>query len=296
METAVLTDFDRRITPARPDVAAASLRGTVAAARYVEGEKRRVIEPVVSLRRDPDFSASIDTELLFGETFTVYDEMEGWAWGQSASDGYVGWLSANALGTAQTPTHRISALRSFVYPVPSIKAPPMMALSYGSALAVARTEGQFLALEGWGFVFASHARPISAHDSDPVAVAETFLRVPYLWGGKSSLGLDCSALVQTSLTACGVACPRDSDMQEKALGQALDPATPLQDLRRGDLLFWKGHVALVRDADTMIHATGHVMAVVVEGLREAIERIAAGGSPLRSIRRLSSARAKSVQV
>ncbi|GLS17234.1 peptidase P60 [Labrys miyagiensis] len=286
METPALTDFDRRITPARPDLAAASLQGIIPAPRYVQGETRQVIETTVTLRKDPDFSASIDTELLYGETFTVYDEMEGWAWGQAASDGYVGWLSANALGAVQTPTHRVSALRTFVYPVPSIKAPQMMALSYGSALAVTGSNGAFLALEGWGFVFAEHAGPVGAHESDAVAVAETFLRVPYLWGGKSSLGLDCSALVQTSLAACGIACPRDSDMQERALGHPLDPDTPLAQLRRGDLLFWKGHVAMVRDTDTMIHATGHLMAVVVEGLREGIERIAAAGSPLRSIRRL----------
>jgi cell wall-associated NlpC family hydrolase len=285
METAPLTDYDRRTTPARPDLAAASLRGIVAAPRYVEGEARQVIETVVTLRKDPDFSASIDTELLYGEVFTVYDEMEGWAWGQAEKDGYVGWLSANALGAVQTPTHRVSVLRTFIYPVPSIKAPQMMALSSGSALAVTGTNGQFLALEGWGFVFAQHARPIGQLENDPVAVAERFLGIPYLWGGKSSLGLDCSALVQTALTACGVACPRDSDMQEKALGQVLDPAMPLADLRRGDLLFWKGHVAMVRDAQTMIHATGHTMTVIVEGLREGIDRIAAAGSPLRAIRR-----------
>ncbi len=286
METASLTNFDRRITPARPDLAAASLRGVVTAARYVEGETRQVIETAVTLRRDPDFSASIDTELLFGERFTVYDEMEGWAWGQAKSDGYVGWLSANALGTVQASTHRVSSLRTFVYPVPSIKAPQMMALSYGSALAIAGTNGEFLALEGWGFVFAAHAAPLNRFEDDAVAIAERFIGVPYLWGGKSSLGLDCSALVQTCLTACGTACPRDSDMQEKALGKAIDPATPLSELRRGDLLFWKGHVAMVRDAETMIHATGHTMTVIVEALQDGIERIAAAGSPLRSIRRL----------
>lgn len=281
-----MTAFDRRTTPARPDLAAASLHGVVQAPRYVEGEKRRVIETAVTLRPDPDFSASIDTELLFGEHFTVYDEMEGWAWGQAERDGYVGWLSANALGQVQAPTHRVSALRTFIYPVPSIKAPIMTALSYGSTLAVTGVNGQFLALEGWGFVFAAHAKPLAQPENDAVAVAEQFLGAPYLWGGKSSLGLDCSALVQTALLACGHACPRDSDMQEKAVGKPLDVSTPLGELRRGDLLFWKGHVAMVRDQDTMIHATGHTMTVIVEGLGEGIERIAAAGSPLRTIRRV----------
>ncbi|MGJ4858381.1 NlpC/P60 family protein [Labrys sp. La1] len=279
-----MTAYDRRITPARPDLAAASLRGIVAAPRYVEGSERRVIETAVPLRPDPDFSASIDTELLFGETFTVYDEMEGWAWGQAGRDGYVGWLSANALAAPRPATHRISVLRSFIYPVPSIKAPVMQALSHGSALAVVASEGQFLRLEDWGFVFAAHARPVEFKEDDTVAVAERFLGVPYLWGGKSSLGLDCSALVQTARHACGLACPRDSDMQEGAVpGERLDPAGPLSQLRRGDLLFWKGHVAMVRDDRTMIHATGDTMTVMVEGLVEGIARIAAAGSPLRSI-------------
>ena len=275
---------DRRITPARPDLAAASLRGTVTAPRYVEGRERRVIETAVPLRPDPDFSASIDTELLFGESFTVYDEMEGWAWGQAGRDGYVGWLSANALAAPRPATHRIGVLRSFIYPVPSIKAPAMLVLSHGSALSVVASEGPFLRLEDWGFVFGAHARLVDFKEDDPVAVAEHFLGVPYLWGGKSSLGLDCSALVQTARHACGLACPRDSDMQEGQLpGERLDPAGPLAQLRRGDLLFWKGHVAMVRDEKTMIHATGHTMTVMVEGLADGIARIAAAGSPLRSI-------------
>ncbi len=279
-----MTSHDRRITPARPDLAAASLRGIVAAPHYAEGTERRVIETAVPLRPEPDFSASIDTELLFGESFTVYDEMEGWAWGQAGRDGYVGWLSANALGAPRAPSHRVCALRSFVYPVPSIKAPVMLALSLGSTLAAAAQEGPFLRLEDWGFVFAAHARPVDDVDTDPVAVAEGFVGVPYLWGGKSSLGLDCSALVQTARHACGFACPRDSDLQERDLpGERLDPAGPLSQLRRGDLLFWKGHVAMVRDEATMIHATGHTMRVMVEGLAEGIARIAAAGSPLRSI-------------
>ncbi|MDQ0395924.1 C40 family peptidase [Labrys monachus] len=282
---------DRRTTLARPDFAAEHLRGLVEAPRYGRGERRRVVETAAALRREPDFATSIDTEAVFGEIFTVYDEMEGWAWGQLERDLYVGWLSANALSAgaaddAHAPTHRIRAQRTFVYPVPSIKAPPMMPLTLGSAIAVSGPSGPFLALKDWGFVFAEHAAPIDAPEDDPVAVAERFLGVPYLWGGRTSLGLDCSALVQTALQACGLDCPRDSDMQEGTLGEALDPATPLSALRRGDLLFWKGHVALVRDADTLIHATGHSMTVMVEGLAEGVARIAAAGSTLRTIRRI----------
>jgi cell wall-associated NlpC family hydrolase len=279
-----MSAFDRRLTPARADLAAAHLAGQVEAARFVPGVARRVIETAAALRRDPDPAAGIDTEAIYGETVTVYDEMEGWAWGQLERDGYVGWLSANALGAPRTATHRVSAVRTFIYPTPSIKLPHRLALTLGSELAVAGEADLFLALADGGFVFARHAVPAGTVENDWVSVAELFVGTPYLWGGRTSLGLDCSALVQTALHACGLACPRDSDMQEAALGTAIEP-DPAQ-IRRGDLLFWPGHVAIARDRDSIVHASGHVMQVTVEGLDGALARIAAAGTPLRSIRRL----------
>jgi cell wall-associated NlpC family hydrolase len=281
-----VTAFDRRLVPARGDLAAGHLRGQVEAARFVEGTLRRVVETAVPLRGEPDPEAPLDTQAVYGEHVTVYDEVEGWAWGQLARDHYVGWLPANALGMPAAPTHRVGAVRTFVYPTPSIKRPPLMALTMGSELRVAGEDGLFLRLQEGGFVFGRHLDPIGMIEADPVAVAERFLGTPYLWGGKTSLGLDCSALVQTALHACGIPCPRDSDMQERELGTAVDPENGLGSLRRGDLLFWEGHVAMVRDATTMIHATGHVMAVVIEDLASGIARIEVAGQPLRTIRRL----------
>ena len=278
--------FDRRLVPARPERAAAHLRGTVEAAEFVEGQARRVVATAAALRRDPDPALGYDTEAIFGEAVTVYDEIEGWAWVQLARDGYVGWLSAEALGAPLAATHRVTAVRTFVYPTPSIKKPYRMMLTLGSALRVAGEEGLFVALEGGGFVFASHVAPFGAVENDPVAVAERFLNTPYLWGGRTSLGLDCSALVQAALDACGFACPRDTDMQEREVGTALSPLPDLAALRRGDLLFWPGHVAFVRDAETMIHANGHAMAVTIEGLAAGIARIAAAGDRLRTVKRL----------
>jgi len=280
--------FDRRLTPARTDLAADHLRGQVEAARFVAGTRRRVIETAIALRREPDPACGIDTEAIYGEEVMVYDEVEGWTWGQLARDGYVGWMSAEGLGMPLAATHRVTALRSFIYPVPSIKQPPLTALTLGSELALERQEGLFLAVAGGGFVFARHVAPLGTIEHDPVAVAERFLGVPYLWGGKTSLGLDCSALVQTALYACGTPFARDSDLQEREAGESIDPAAGLQAFRRGDLLFWKGHVALVRDAETMIHATGHTMTVTIEGLAEGIARIAAAGDALRSVKRLGA--------
>lgn len=282
-----MTHFDRRLTPARSDLAAAFLRGQVEAARFVEGKPMAIIASSAPLRREPRADCGIDTEAIHGEAVTVYDEQEGWAWVQLQRDGYVGWLSVAALDVRPSPTHWVRELRTFVYPTPSIKQPPIMALTFGSQITAMVGNGPFVAVEGGGFVFGKHTVPIDYTQTDPVAVAEHFLGVPYLWGGKTSLGIDCSGLVQTALQACGFECPRDSDMQEGALGTAIDPGKNLENLKRGDLLFWKGHVAQVRDAKTMIHATGHTMTVIVEGLREGIERIAAAGDELRTVKRLT---------
>jgi cell wall-associated NlpC family hydrolase len=278
-----MTAFDRRLVPARPDLAAEHLRGQVEAGRFAAGTRRRVLETAVPLRRDPDPDAALDTEAMFGESVTIYDELEGWAWGQLDRDRYVGWMPANALGAPAEPTHRVSAVRTFIYPSPSIKRPNLMALTMGSELTVVGEDGLFVRLDGGGFVFARHVAPLGAVEHDPVAVAERFLATPYLWGGRTSLGLDCSALVQTVHHACGLACPRDSDMQERDIGTARPLS--LSEVRRGDLLFWKGHVAMVCDWATIIHANAHHMAVAMEPMREAVDRIRATGSELIGIRR-----------
>jgi cell wall-associated NlpC family hydrolase len=279
--------FDPRLTPARADLAARRLEGKVEAARFVDGEPREVAEPQAPVRRAPSPEAPLDTEALKGERVCVYEASdEGWAWGQLETDGYVGWLPASALRPpGPAPTHRVAALRTLVFPGPSIKLPPLEALPLGSRLAVTRIEAPFAVTASGGFVPARHLAPIEARESDFVAVAERFLGAPYLWGGKTSLGLDCSGLVQVALAACGVACPRDSDMQENTLGQPVAPAD-LSGLRRGDLLFWKGHVAIVRDRTTLLHANAFHMAVAIEPFDEAIARIRSAGSELTSVRRL----------
>jgi cell wall-associated NlpC family hydrolase len=281
-----MRSFDRRLVAARPEIAAEHLRGAVEAARFVSGVARRVIETAAPLRREPNPDAELDTEAIYGEAVMVYDEIEGWAWGQLRRDGYVGWLPAHALGEPLEPTHRVSAVRSFVYPTASIKRPNLMALTMGSEVRVTGEAGLFDALASGGFVFARHLAPIDSIESDPVAVAEQFLGAPYLWGGKTSLGLDCSALVQTALLACGMACPRDTDMQEREVGMPVALGPDLSGLRRGDLLFWPGHVAMARDGETMIHANGHSMTVRIEGVHEALARIAATGDALRTVKRI----------
>jgi cell wall-associated NlpC family hydrolase len=284
--------FDPRTTPARPDLAAEHLKGHVAAARFVAGTELEVRDAQAAVRREPSPDAPLDTEALHGERLTVYDENgEGWCWGQLCSDGYVGWIPANALRPpGPPPTHRVAALRTFVFPGRSIKAPPVDALSLGSRVAVKIPQrydaGDLTDLASGFCIPTRHLAPIASKESDFVAVAERFIGVPYLWGGKTSLGIDCSGLVQIALTASGVACPRDSDMQEQALGAPL-PAGDLAGLRRGDLIFWKGHVAIVRDQQSIVHANAFHMAVAVEPIGEALRRIADAGSVVASIKRLA---------
>lgn len=279
--------FDPRLTPARADLAAKELEGEVSAARYVDGRVYEVIEPQAPLRLEPAPDAPLATEALKGERVTIYDaNSEGWAWGQLAADGYVGWLPANALAPpAAEPTHKVTALRTFVFPGPSIKLPPIEALPFGARLAIARMQDRMAVSGSGGFLPAVHLAPIETYEPDFVAVAERFLGVPYLWGGKTVLGLDCSGLVQIALTACGIPCPRDSDMQEACLGAPIAAAPDLSDVQRGDLVFWQGHVAIVRDRSTFLHANAFHMAVTTEPIAEAIARIRAAGSEVTGIRR-----------
>jgi len=255
----------------------------VSAARFVEGEEREVIDAQAPVRDAPSPDAPLMTQALMGERVTVYEfNDEGWAWGQLADDSYVGWLPASALLAPRgAPTHKVTALRTLAFPGPSIKLPPVAMPPLGARLTVVRELHPF-AVSQIGFLPAAHVAPLGTHERDFVAVAERFLGAPYLWGGKTNYGLDCSGLVQVSLNACGVACARDSDMQEAALGATVEANS----LQRGDLIFWKGHVAIVRDKETLLHANAYHMAVAIEPIAEAIARISAAGSEVTRVKRL----------
>ncbi|MFG1464185.1 NlpC/P60 family protein [Xanthobacter sp. DSM 24535] len=274
---------DPRLTPAKATLAAESLRGIVDAPFYNEGVKRRVVEPVAAVRRAPSSTAALDTEALQGEIVTIYeDEGEGWAWGQLEADGYVGYLPSESLAAlGPAPTHKVRAQRTFLFPGPDIKLPPRAVLPFGGRVEVRDLRGA-LAVTPQGFLPAVHLVPVDHVEGDFVDVAARFLGTPYLWGGRSAFGLDCSGLVQTALAACGIAAPRDSDQQEAALGAAVPLDTPL---RRGDLLFWPGHVAIVEDEANLLHANAFAMSVAREPLPAALARIGAT-TPLRSIKRL----------
>lgn len=285
--------FDRRFHPVRPDLASRDYEGKVDAERFVDGEVFQVTADSLAFRPEPRPDRSIDTEALRGEWVTVFEQTaEGWAWGQLDTDGYVGWFSSDGLGQVTAATHRVRALRTYRYPGPDLKFPPLGLMSIGSKVTVVReteTRGLVYAvLSDGSAVVAKHLVPLTEQEDDWVSVAEEMLGTPYLWGGRTSFGLDCSALIQLAAQAGGIDIPRDSDVQEKDAGHEIPHDDPSA-FARGDLVFWKGHVGIVAGANRLLHANGFTMTVAYEPLDQAIERIAATEwGAVTSARRLSA--------
>ena len=274
----------------RADLAAETFRGVVEAPRYVPGEPRQVSAPSLPLRREPRFDATLETEALMGETVTLYDERKGWAWVQLVRDGYVGYMPSEGLSTKLTrATHRVAVLRTYVYPEPDGKTPPLCLLSLNALVTAAKRQGKFLPIAGGGYVFAGHVAPVGKTEPDFVAVGERFLGAPYLWGGRTSVGLDCSGLVQLAVEAAGYAAPRDADMQAAELGRPVDLRKGGK-LRRGDLVFWDGHVGIMTSGKDFLHANAFHMAVEIEPFADAKRRIKAIGFEVVCVRRLPRSR------
>ena len=281
-------EFDPRLTPARADLAAVHLKGTIDAPHYATAESKVVTVPVAQLYAVPDSAAVLQTELLLGERFDVYEEKDGWGWGQATRDGYVGYVSLQAFeDVGADPDHQICAPRTPIFAHPDLKA-PVLGFAHGNSLfACAGKDDRYLQLgvdQGW--VFGGHCAPMDQFAEDWVFAAEGYEHAPYVWGGRSSLGLDCSALVQNALMMGGIGALRDSDMQEKNLGVPVKMDADLSGLLRGDLVFWKGHVGIMLDAQILLHANAHHMKVAREPLAQTVSRIEKTAGTITAIRRL----------
>jgi cell wall-associated NlpC family hydrolase len=281
-----MTKLDTRLHAYRSDLADKTLKGRVEAAQFTKGVKMEVIAPCVALHRKSDASSMQITQALFGEKITAFEVGDEWVWCQLKRDGYVGYIARHAVSQELTsPTHQVAVPLTFMYPQSNIKTQPAIELPMNARLQIIRSDGSFSELSNGKFVFNKHIQLIDSFASDFVGVAERYLHVPYYWGGKSSRGLDCSGLVQVSLEACGIPSPRDADMQEQQLGKSL-MINDLDGLRRGDLVFWDGHVGIMADSEMLLHANGFHMMTMKEPLQEAIARIAPLGGPVTSIKRL----------
>ncbi|WOC15951.1 NlpC/P60 family protein [Pseudochrobactrum sp. MP213Fo] len=274
-----MTKPDRRLNAYRPDLADSALRGKVDAAAFTEGFTQRVIVPVCDLRGKPEPMSGPQSQILYGDEVTVFEQAHGWSWVQAKRDGYVGYIADSELGdTGSAPTHRICVPRTFIYSGADLRFRHTSVLSLGSVVSITEFKenrgSRYGMLADGTAIFAKHLRAIDETVTDYVSTAESLLNTPYLWGGTSGLGIDCSGLVQLAMLDAGRDVLRDSDMQGDHLGEVIDAGKDYADLQRGDLVFWPGHVAIMTDAKTMIHANGHTMTVSYEDLREGIDRIA----------------------
>lgn len=272
-----MTSLDRRLHAFRPDLADERLRDQVEAATYVEGQPARIVVPVADLLREPAKETGMDTQLLSGEDVRVFDQRDGFAWVQ-AQDGYVGYVETDALApTFGAPTHVVTAPRTFVYAGADLRFPRRRVLSMGSLVQVvgeAETRGTAYSLLDTGeALITRHLQPLPYAVLDYVDVAESLLNTPYLWGGTTGFGIDCSGLVQLAMRMSGMYALRDTDMQASTVGEAVGPGPDYAGLQRGDLVFWAGHVAIVTGPDEIVHASGHTMCVTCESLSGAVERI-----------------------
>jgi len=270
-----MSEPDPRTVLARPDLADERLEGLVRADRFTHGEKMVCRASVGAVRKAPVQDAPLEDQLLYGEAFDVLETAEGWAWGQARRDGYVGFVRADDLAPAPSaPTHWVKALRTFGFSKADLKSAPVTALSMNSFVQAKGEANGFVDGGAAGFIPIGHVAPVGDFENDPAGVAERFVGAPYLWGGRDSLGLDCSGLIQQAFYACGRACPRDTDQQLAAFERPADPAS----LERGDLVFWSGHMAMMLDGARIVHANAHHMAVAVEDLNAAIARIRSAGA------------------
>jgi len=246
-------------------------------------QRYRVAVPVADLRAGPGGART--RQVLYGAAVVAEGARDGWVAVRAARDGYAGVMHPDALRPEVAPTHKVATLATHLYEGADIRARDVASLSFGARLTIEAEADGFGRTDDGLFVPMVHLAPVGRHFADPAGVAELFLGTPYLWGGNSRLGLDCSGLVQAACLACAIACPGDSEDQARTAGDEVAAEAPLA---RNDLVFWDGHVAIATARDRLIHANAHHMAVAFEEAEAAVRRIARqGGGQVTARRRLA---------
>jgi hypothetical protein len=279
--------IDKNTNPYRDDIAAEKLRGLVGATKFIAPVTKQIVSGSASMKSAPSDNASQVSEALCGDIFEIYEEKDGYSWGQIVRNEYVGYIKSESLADKIiNPNRKIRALRTYGFSIPKVQGMVIANLSMNAQVfATEKKENGFVDCGRHGWIYEKHLATLDEYYSDPAEVAQMFLHAPYYWGGVQSNGLDCSGLVETSFAACGIKLPRDAYMQEKC-GQELAIKDDLSGLKRNDLIFWKGHVGIMLDEVNFIHANGWHMCVAIEPLFEANERYLKLDLPIRSIRRV----------
>lgn len=281
--------LDKRRHPFRPDLAAAYLEHRVTADRYTHPKRQLVLSETASIRAQPDANSMQISELLAGEPVDVYETRDGWCWCQGVLDGYTGYVAAQELGEAAgAATHIVCARLSHLFPEPSIKVPPAGRATLGARIHVVSMSGKFATLANGLSIIASHIRPLGKPERDPLDIAVRFMGAPYLWGGRSTLGLDCSGLVQVAHQGCGLLPPRDSDMLAEELGDPVSIPDGPEGLKRNDVVFFPGHCMFADGEGGLVHANATHMMVTHEPAAAVFKRTRGGWGSVTAVRNAAS--------
>lgn len=284
-------DLDPRLTAARPDIAWSGLKGKIDTSKFVAGKIRTISTPYANLKKTPRNTAPLLTQGLLGEKFRALEEHGGWAFGQLLEDGYVGYIKLEALGAhIPDPSHLVTVPLTHIYARPDLKTPDPLALPFGAKITIREgaPKAGFAEAQGLGWICLRHIARLGVYDKDYVKTASRFLHVPYVWGGKTALGLDCSSLIQLAMTHAGIPCPRDTDQQARSLGHSISNKPDLALCKKGDLVFFKGHAGLMLDGTHLLHANATHMRVTIDDARAVADRLAKEfGDQILDIRRLS---------